>query len=371
MSLKPRPSKKGAKRNAQAHADPYGRALPECGPALSGSDISALFAGTAADESADPIVLAACNTCGGELRMGIDALRRVCADCGVVIECDGAEAEEGDAARPAVAAPRPRLVGAGSGSLQPGLYQSSSGDSPEEQQEKIVKELLRFRQQYIERSGKGFPIDALQRATNYYHEVRKVCVKRSLCKLTIMAGCIYFGSLDICFLPSNAEIAKFMQLPTTGIAAGVNFLRSLAADGKIKLSADESRPTQALVATLFAQLGLGKEAEPLRAAVLDIIRTTQEQHVGKKSFLCSRVAGATYAVLHRAAHAQGTTGLPLETCKAAAAIGAGGLQAFCGERGSRKNTVEHCLRDLEDYHSRFEEVYKRHLLAHERGIVKM
>ena len=358
---------------AQLRADPFGLELADIDlPA--DFDVVAMLAGGSMRTAAvaTPIAGSAfCSICGGDLRCEIDGLRRVCAVCANIVEGDSTEPEDDDVPRAAAGASRLKLVGVGSSSLQPDLYRSSSGDSSVTQKRLITDEFMLYRQQYIERGGHAIPINAITRAVDFYHEVQRECVKRSQNKKRIMAACLHHACIDIGFLPSNAEIADFMQLQNNGIAPGVNFIRALAADGKMSIDTctDPWKPARAEVTTLFAHLGLnGDELAPLRDAVFDIIKTAADEKIGTNSFLRSKVAGATYTVLRRAALSDGTN-LPPAALRAAVAVATGGLQSFCADR-IRKNTVERFLRELEDYHSKFEGLFARHNLDARRGVVR-
>jgi len=373
--LKRNPTTAAAK--AQLRADPFGLDLANEVAMPADFDIAAILAGGWSAAITPPAITPAaiesvCSNCGGDLRCEIDGLRRVCAVCAHVVEGDSTAPEDDDAPRQPAGASRLKLVGVGSSSLQPDLYRSSSGDSSVTQKRQITDEFMLYRQQYIERGGQAIPINAITRAVDYYHEVQRECVKRSQNKKRIMAACLHHACIDIGFLPSNAEIADFMQLPNNGIAPGVNFIRALAADGKMSIDTctDPWKPARAEVTTLFAHLGLNSdELAPLREAVFDIIKTAADEKIGTNSFLRSKVAGATYTVLRRAALADGMS-LPAAELRSAVAVASGGLQAFCSDR-IRKNTVERFLRELEDYHSKFEGLYVRHHLDARRGAVRV
>ena len=346
-------------------ADPFGL-QPDAPAAVTSEDVAALFAA----QGQPPVPsLEQCTGCGGSLHCGIDGQRLTCNHCGLVVDCDSTEPDE-DAPRLAPGAARLKLVGVGSSSLQPDLYRSCSGDSSVSQKRQILDEFLMFRQKFIERGGSALPINALVIATDYYHEVQEECVKRSQNKRKIMAACIAQAGLDIGFLPTKIEIADFMQLPNSGIAPGVNFLRSLTADGKMSIDVhtDPWKPARAEISTLFAHLNIGQaDVAPLREAILDVVKFATSENIGTSSFLRSKVAGATYAVLRRAALSDGGL-LGAAGHSAVAAVAAQGLQLFCGDR-IRKNTVERFLRELDDYHSKFEAVYAAHGIDARRGVV--
>jgi hypothetical protein len=282
--------------------------------------------------------------CGGQLCRGSSNLEYTCPECGLVVEGDSTEPEDDDAPRAPPSAARLRIVGPNSSQLQPDLYRSGSGNTAATQKKQILEEYKDYRQRYIEAGGRAFPLNALEAASDFYNAVQRQCVKRSQNKKSIMASCLHRACLMIDFAPKKAELAAFMQLPNKGIARGDNFVRSLVADGKMELdlNADPCRPE---IETLFASLGYESDAYAgLREAVYQIVQVAIKNTIGNHSVLRSQVAGATYVVLRRCQDRK-LVPKPMST------------QEFCAKR-IRKNTIERFIREMEDYHSYFEPVYK-------------
>jgi hypothetical protein len=278
------------------------------------------------------------------MRRGAGNLALECGGCGLVVEGDTADPEEDEAPRAAPNSGRLRLVGPGSNQLQPDLYRSGSGNTAATQKKQILDEYKAYLQLYVEAGGRAFPLNALEHAAEYYNGVQRVCVKRSQNKATIMAKCLQHGCLQVGFAPTRAQLADFMQLKNKGIARGGNFIHSLVADGKMDLDVNAD-PTRAEVMTLFAHLGFERdEYAGLRDTVFEVVHTAIRNNIGTSSILRSKVAGATYAVLRRCKD-RSLVPKPLS------------MQEFCGKR-IRKNTVERFTRELDDYHSYFEEVYR-------------
>lgn len=301
----------------------------------------------AVPQSAPPADLSydVCAQCGGQMRRGTNNLEYLCDECGLVVEGDTAEPEEDEAPRPAPNAARLRIVGPNSNQLQPDLYRSGSGNTAAAQKKQILEEYKVYRQLYVEAGGRAFPLNALETAAEFYNAVQKQYVKRSQNKKSIMAACLWRACLQIGYAPSKAEVAAFMQLPNKGIARGDNFVRGLVADGKmdLEINADPSRPE---ITTLFALLSFdGDQYAGLREAVYDVVQTAIKNNIGTNSILRSKVAGATYIVLRRCKDRE-LIPKPLS------------MQEFCAKR-IRKNTVERFTRELDDYHSYFEECYRK------------
>lgn len=287
-----------------------------------------------------------CAECGGQLRRGMNNISYVCSGCGLVLEGDSAEPEEDEAPRPAPNAARLRIVGPNSNQLQPDLYRSSTGNTAATQKKQIFEEYKVYRQMFIEAGGRAFPLNACELASDYYNIVQRHCVKRSQNKMSIMAFCLRHACLDACELaPDKAEIATFMQLPTKGIARGTNFIRSFVADGKMDIDVNID-PRRAEIRTLFALLGFeGKQYDGLRDAVFNIVEVAIVNNIGTRSYLRSKVAGATYVAIRRCSDRE-LIPKPMS------------LPEFCQDR-IRKNTVERFTHQLDSYHSYFEACYAR------------
>jgi transcription initiation factor TFIIIB Brf1 subunit/transcription initiation factor TFIIB len=286
-----------------------------------------------------------CAQCGGPMHRGASNLEYVCADCGLIIEGDTAEPEDDDAPRAAPNAARLRIVGPNSNQLQPDLYRSGSGNTAVTQKKQIFEEYKAYRSLFIEAGSRAFPLNACELAADYYNAVQQKYVKRSQNKKAIMAACLWRACLQVDFAPSKADVAAFMQLQTKGIARGDNFIRGLVADGNmdLEINADPSRPE---ITTLFALLGYeGARFADLQDAVYEIVQTAIRNNIGTNSILRSKVAGATYAVLRRCKNRE-LIPRPMS------------MQEFCAKR-IRKNTVERFLREVDDYHSYFKEIYEK------------
>jgi len=273
---------------------------------------------------------------------GTNNLEHTCTSCGYVVESDSAEPDIDGGERKAPNTARLRIVGINSNQLQPDLYRSCVS-SPETQKKQIYEEYCQYRDGYIARGGRALPLDACRRASDYYNEVQQLYVKRSQNKKSIMAACYYHTCLELKFAPSTAEVADFMQLPHRGIARGINFIRSLVADGKMNINIHID-PCEPEIITLFAHLELDDvKYDHLRDAVYDIVQTSIKNSIGTRSILRSKVAGATFVVIQRCA---GLDIIPKQI----------DIKEFCHGR-IRKNTVERFISQLNDYHSYFEQCY--------------
>ena len=214
----------------------------------------------------------------------------------------------------------------------------------------IFDEFSISRDRYIESGGKAFPKSACKTAAEYYNSIQRHYVKRNQNKKAIMAECLFLACIQDNFVPPKAATAEFMGLNTKGIARGENFLRSIAADGKINnidINVSTCRPE---IETLFMQLKyteLDKKANCeykfLKDAIEKIVQTAEDSHIGTKSIIRSKVAGATYEVLRRCTN---KTLVPKMLT----------TQEFCHEK-IRKNTIERFIKELYIYHSKFEPIY--------------
>lgn len=281
-----------------------------------------------------------CGGCGGRLEHS-EPGRLVCAGCGLLVENGAA-----DEPRPEAGAGRLRIVGPGSNQLQPDLYRSGCGSSDSTRKKQTYEEYVAYRSEWIRvNQACPFPLDALKLAADYYHGVQKLCVKRAQNKKHIMAAILQQSCIMCGFAPTPSDVAKFMQLPTRGIARGRNFLHSVAADGGLDINVHID-PTVPTIQTLFAALHYdGAAYQPLQEAVFRIIEIAKANVIGMSSQLRSKVAGATYVVLRRCA----------DPCLVAKVPS---LQEFCTAAKIRKNTIDRFVKDLDSYHSYFVEAYR-------------
>lgn len=295
-------------------------------------------------------IVGTCNQCGAQMYRSSNDLEYICSECGLVVEGDSVDPDE-DMNHQSSNNARLRVVGSGCNQLQPNLHKSGTGNTAVTQKKQIYEEYCAYRTLFIESGGRALPLDACKLASDFYNDVQKQCVKRSQNKKAIMAACFYHACLEIGFSPNKSEVASFMQLPNKGIARGSNFVRALVADGKmdVDINVDPCRPE---ITSLFAHLGLeGNEYLPLREVVFEIVQIAIVNNIGTSSILRSKVAGATFTVLRR--------------CKEKELIAKYvNLQEFCNAR-IRKNTVERFTKQLNDYHSYFENCYIKAELNHE------
>ena len=281
-----------------------------------------------------------CLHCGGAMDRSINDLGRVCAECGILANDEAAEPED-DVPRVVTDAARLRIVGPGSGHLQPDLYRSGAGSTPAAQISSTFEELITYCRYFTEGGGRAFPINTCLTAAQYYQMVQMNYVKRAVNKKRILAALLYYAGLKHGFASTKSEIAELTQLPSRGIAGGINFIRSLVADGQIDIDvdADTCRPE---ISTLFANLNLaGPEYDDLRDTVHKIVQTAIRENVGTNSILRSKVAGATYAVLARRP-----------------AVPPISLREFCTAGSIRENTIGRFVRELDAHSSIFAPIYE-------------
>jgi len=278
--------------------------------------------------------------CGAPMRSSVDNLYRTCEGCARIVEKE----PDDDEAHTAPSAARLRLVGPGSSLLQPDLYRSGAGCTAESQRKQIVEEFHAYHSIYVEDYKHALPLDACSLAANLYNDVQRRYVKRSQNKKAIMAACYYLACIELGHAPPRAKVAMLMQLPSKGIARGLNFLRTLAAAGDIDTNVNPD-PCVPEITSLFASLGLADARfAKLRGATAAIVRIAVEHNIATQSVLRSKVAGAAFMALRRC---QDTELLPRPVS----------LQQFCETR-IRKNTLSRVLQELVEYHSHFVPTYR-------------
>jgi hypothetical protein len=161
-----------------------------------------------------------CPNCGEQM-ITYD-LERKCQSCGIsqTIECNTVESSEDEPKNPAMISSRLKIVGPNSGLFQPDLDRSSTSDNSTTQYKLILDEIMKLRLKHIERGGTAFPIDACEKAADYYHDMQKKVTKRSINKRTLLANFLKHACADIKYAPEKNEISSFVEMPTRGYSRG-------------------------------------------------------------------------------------------------------------------------------------------------------
>lgn len=239
---------------------------------------------------------------------------------------------------------RLRIVGREAGWYQPDLDRTNPGESTEAQKKSTYAELVRYNREYEERGGNPFPLNILETVASSYNVVQQHCVKRSQAKKAILAALVFHACIAEGFTRQRPEVAELLQLPNHGIARGDDFLRSIDEDRglEIDINCDRLGPH---ITSAFVQLDLESRAydgarEALRAAVTRIVRAAEENHIGVRSNLRSKVIAAIWEVLRR-------TRPPLPFT----------IDDVSGRCSIRKHTIKRFLEELGKFHSRFEKIY--------------
>lgn len=239
---------------------------------------------------------------------------------------------------------RLRIVGSGANWYQRDLDRTNPSKYSETQKKTIYAELLRFNNDFASRGGNPFTLDVLKDVAENYHIIQKNSVKRSTMKRSILAALVFHSCIRLGFIRNKKDVAEFAKLPTHGIARGDDFVRSVHEDNGLEIDVNCSR-LNPHITTTFAELDLsGEEYETLREAVRAIVMIAEDNHIGFKSVLRSKVIAATWEVLRRAE----------------IAITMNDVVTKCH---IRKHTIQRFLNNLVAYHSYFEEEYRKHELS--------
>ena len=222
------------------------------------------------------------------------------------------------------------MVGKDGGKFQAGLFKS--GEKNKTIASKLLGiEFLGLINKYHSNYNKSLPLNACKFATELYMKVINLGVKRSETKRNIMAACYYISCVEhLKYTPSIHDVAKCMNLKIKGFSEGLNYLRSIDIDVDINITKPE-------IMTLFTHLNLEDDKyEKLRIAVNSIIEISINKHIGIRSIIKSKVAGATFVVLSRA-------GIKIDN--------------EISEFGVKKNTMMQFVKIINLYHSYFIECY--------------
>ena len=232
------------------------------------------------------------------------------------------------------------IVGPEASWFQPDLDRTNPGETSEARKKTTYAELLRFNQAYEDRGGHPFPKDVLSDVAENYHIIQQNSVKRSMMKKGIFAALVFHACISRGFARTRAEAAEFAKLPNHGIARGDDFLRSIDEDKGLDINMNESR-LYPHIATTFSYLDLDISVyDPLRAAIAALVEIVERRYIGVRSILRSKVVATTYEVLRRKGLETSVEGISTR-CKI------------------RKHTIRRFLDELANYHSHFEEEYRR------------
>ena len=124
----------------------------------------------------------------------------------------------------------------------------------------------------------------------------KKFVRRGSIKDEILAAILYFECVRDGIVRKKQHAAEFMGLTTSGFSRGENILRSLEAQGYIKIPVD-ANPTRR-----FAEMYMEK-LEITRAQyidfVIDLVEESENKKIAMSSQLSSKVVGAIWILITR------------------------------------------------------------------------
>lgn len=282
-----------------------------------------------------------CKQCGSTLQRTINNMNNLCIICGFT--SDEILEEEIDVNE--IMSNKLRIVGYNSSHFQPDLYRSDNVNNNILQKKQILSEYKEYRQKFIDKGKRVFPLNACELATLFYNKIQQQHVKRNQNKKTIMAACLYHACVLIDFVPSKSEIAKFMQLKNRGIAKGNNIIRTMVSNNQLDIDPNKDI-TYPEIKTLFIQLGYtGDQFTKLHDIIYHVIQIAIENYIGIHSLIRSKVIGTTYIVLRRSKHWNIIPNIPANT------------KEFCKDK-IRKNTIDRFITELSAYHSYFKDYYK-------------
>lgn len=283
-----------------------------------------------------------CAVCRGRVKVVGDA--NICEECGYATERQLDTAAAATAKR--VPQARLKVVGRGRQYFQPDLDRCSVTDSKQSQKTQLHSEILKLRQQAIDRNpdSRVIPLNVCSAAAENMAAIVSCRTTRSKKKKQVLAHTLCVSGIAEGVLLSRKTVAEFVGLSTKGIARGSNFIRAIAAEnGGLEglVAEDTSGPH---IAAAFTQLGMSdKKYDHLRTAVKRVIEIAKENHIGTSSYMSSKVPAATFEVLTR--------------YQKKAGIAPMGAAAFVRACQIRQATLERFLGELKKCHSRFKSAY--------------
>ncbi len=246
-----------------------------------------------------------------------------------------------------------RIVGLNSGVLQPRLY-NGSVLTPQMKEMAVKDELIKLRSS--SKFGDRIPYEVCTEAAALYSKIQVETNKVSrnqnkrtqIAELIRSVGTAKGVSIDV------KDISDMMQINKQGTAKGRNKLGSFLADGLIDITfASASETLDADINTVIEKLDLGIETNyelitKIKNCAKDLVELSIAKKIGMHSTVKTKSSGAVYVVLIRC----GITKYPT-------------IVEYCiGER--KLNTIKKYVETLNDYHSKFVDIYKKYDINYEK-----
>jgi transcription initiation factor TFIIIB Brf1 subunit/transcription initiation factor TFIIB len=286
-----------------------------------------------------------CETCGGQLEKEDEYYS--CVECEKIYEDIQDPVDTEKLMHQNSINSHVKIVGPNAYSLQSNLYKTSISNYSAIQKKTIKNILDTCAKKYTDRGmSSPIPINIRRKAIDLYNEVQQYCIKRSETKNVIIAACIHYAGVEMGFVPTNQEIADFMELSTRGIAKGINFLIKLRSEGKLSFDTNQNT-LGSMIKTYFEYLDIN---DPLcYAAIIDVMDNMKSAIIGSSLYIDTKAKGVTYEVLRR-------KGYNID------------ILDFCEKCKTRKNTITNIIALLDKYYAVFKPVYKKHGLYYKRKI---
>jgi hypothetical protein len=179
----------------------------------------------------------------------------------------------------------------------------SQGEYARTQKEVIMKQL---RENNAIATSK-FPMDILEEVAVQYNNIQKlteavydldgrvVCerkfVHRSDIKDQLLAALIHFVGVERGIYRKKKDIASFMKLQTNGFSTGENILRTLQAEGKIKIVIGDE-PIEGFAHRYLDALDI--DNENYVGFISEIVKTAENRKIGVNSLPSSKVVGVIW-----------------------------------------------------------------------------
>ena len=209
----------------------------------------------------------------------------------------------------------------------------------ENRKKNIYLELSRYNRDFQNMGGNAFPDNVLKTVADTYCIVQNVGIKRNKAKKSILAALIFNVCIHYGFTRSYEDISELLKAEDCRFSLGVNYLRSVDEDVglDININCDRLIPH---IASTFAYLEIENDPRIL-SAVEDIIKTAEENYIGIKSTMRSKVIASTFEVLKRSGRGMSLSSVS-KKCKI------------------RSATLNGFLEKLFAYHSHFKPIYEKY-----------
>lgn len=284
-----------------------------------------------------------CESCNAPLTVDISENNSICIEC-------GKKSDLVDESIKKFGSYQTRITGPGS--LQKVLSKTAA---PEESLHKknTFEEFKEYNRLYQANGGRNIPESICECAANYYSQIQQEFVRRAENKKEIMAACLYYAAIHNGIFIKPNILAKFMELDSKGITAGINAIINMKTSSSGRINIDiETDPTTPIINTVFSYFEY-TDTKNISNAIIEMLTHMQKLKICADSFLISKLNGIIFTLFKRSGE------------KYTIDEYSDKLDANC----VKDNTMLKIIRAIIDYHSQFVPIYQKYNLNTNKAIL--